>query len=184
MKKKTYRRYAISGVMALVMLSGCGGDDGLKDETPAVVEINNDDDDNTTATIDESYTYRLPVIFHVLYKDSNDPKQYVSAARLREILNNVNDLYQGGVYGQSQNINVKFVLASTDEQGRALSTPGVDYVAWPYSYPINPYDFMNDNTGTFVNYIWEPSEFINVMIFNFSDASSDESTTLCISHMP
>lgn len=184
MKKKTYWRYAISGVMALVMLSGCGGDDGLKDETPVVVEINNDDDDNTTATIDESYTYRLPVIFHVLYKDSNDPKQYVSAARLREILNNVNDLYQGGVYGQSQNINVKFVLASTDEQGRALSTPGVDYVAWPYSYPINPYDFMNDNTGTFVNYIWEPSEFINVMIFNFSDASSDESTTLGISHMP
>ena len=176
----------LPAVLAVLLLTGCGGDDGLKDKETTVVEINDDDDDNTTATIDDSYTYKLPVIFHVLYRDRNDPRQYVAASRLREILNNVNELYQGGIYGQSQNINVKFVLASTDEQGRALSTPGVEYVQWPSNreYPINPYDFMGDNTGAFVGYIWEPLEFINVMVYNFSDDSEDENTTLGVSHMP
>ena len=179
------RHWTLLALLIVFFLTGCGGDDGMNEKAPQVVEINDDDDDNTTATIDDSYTYRLPVIFHVLYRDRTDPLQYVSASRLKEILNNVNELYQGGIYGQSQHINVKFVLASTDEQGRALSTPGVEYVEWPsgWSYPIDPYFFMDDNTGTFVNYIWEPSEFINVMVYNFSN-TDDETTTLGISHMP
>ena len=33
--------------------------------------------------------YRLPVIFHVLYKDRTDPHQYITPERIREVLENV-----------------------------------------------------------------------------------------------
>lgn len=39
----------------------------------------------------ETYHYKLPVIFHVLYHDKNDKNQYVEVGRLSEILKRVND---------------------------------------------------------------------------------------------
>ena len=33
------------------------------------------DEDETTATIDDNYTYKLPVIFHVLYNDEKEATQ-------------------------------------------------------------------------------------------------------------
>ncbi|MFK2769547.1 M43 family zinc metalloprotease [Bacteroides fragilis] len=40
------------------------------------------------------YHYNLPVIFHVLYKDKNNPLQYVKQDRLAKILDTVNKLYK------------------------------------------------------------------------------------------
>ena len=176
-------RYSLLWLLMIMLLSNCGGDDGIKNP-PTKIDINDDDDDHTTATIDDSYTYKLPVIFHVLYQDRNDEKQYVSANRLKEILKNVNDLYAGNIYGTSQRVNVNFIMATTDEQGNRLATPGVDYVEWKGTYPIDAYSFMGDNTGNMVRYIWEPTEYINVMVYNFAATDDSEITTLGISHMP
>ena len=46
------------------------------------------------STDPESYHYELPIIFHVLYKNSSDPKQYISPDRLTDILKTVNKLYK------------------------------------------------------------------------------------------
>ena len=157
-------------------LSACGGDDGLMSTDKSTLVTD-------TAEIDSNYEYQLPVIFHVLYKNQSDASQYIPAARLKNLLQYVNEIYQGGVYGESENLHLKFVLAEKDEKGKKLGTPGVEYVKYDGDYPIDVNAFMSDNTGANVKYIWDPNQYINVMMFNFKSASSNE-VTLGISHMP
>ncbi|MFR5270256.1 MAG: hypothetical protein ACLTGI_05960 [Hoylesella buccalis] len=40
------------------------------------------------------------IIFHVLYQNAEDATQYIPASRLQVIVRNVNELFQGGVYGE------------------------------------------------------------------------------------
>lgn len=157
-------------------LTACGGDDGLvsADKSSLVTD---------TAEIDSNYEYELPVIFHVLYKDQSDASQYIPAARLKNLLQYVNEIYQGGIYGKSENLHLQFVLAEKDENGKRLGTPGVEYVRYDGDYPIDVNVFMSDNTGSNVKYIWDPNQYINVMMFNFKSVSTNE-VTLGISHMP
>ncbi|MCD8293357.1 MAG: zinc-dependent metalloproteinase lipoprotein [Prevotellaceae bacterium] len=125
-----------------------------------------------------TYTYDLPVIFHVFYQNDKDRTQYVPASRLGEILQNVNNLYADC----SVDMNLKFSLATVDESGTELDTPGVEYIRWTGSYPIDCEEFMSDNTGTYAQYLWEPNDYINVMLYNFK--SDGEYTTLGISDLP
>lgn len=138
------------------------------------------DRDNDSITGDD-YTYTLPVIFHVLYQNKDSALQYVEHKRLKTILGYVNELYQGNVYGTSENIHVNFVLAQYDEKGNKLSTPGVEYIKYTGTYPIDCDEFMGDNSNK--HYIWDPNEYINVMLYNFKN-TNENSTTLGISNMP
>lgn len=72
--------------------------------------------------------YKLPVIFHVLYKDKNDNKQYVKEGRLAEILASVNKLFQDKV--NSVDMNLEFTLATIDPSGKTLPEPGVERIPW------------------------------------------------------
>ena len=128
------------------------------------------------------FCYDLPVIFHVLYKDKSDELQYVSRSRLEEILEAVNKFYAGST--NSPDMNLSFHLATTDSEGNTLSTPGVEYVEWTDDYPIDFSEFMTDNTHDYVNYLWDPNEYINVMVYNFKSDESSGSVTLGISHLP
>ncbi len=126
--------------------------------------------------------YNLPVIFHVLYKDKSDALQYVSQSRLEEILAVVNKLY--AEHSESVDMNLSFLLATTDEDGNTLDTPGVEYIEWEDDYPINFSEFMSDKTSGYVDYLWDPNRFINVMIYNFKGDDGAATTTLGISHLP
>lgn len=129
----------------------------------------------------EEYPYELPVIFHVLYKDRTDPLQYVSQSRLADILSIVNQLYKDKI--KSVDMNLTFKLAAINPDGESMNTPGVEYVQWPGSYPIDCDEFMSDNSGKYVKYLWDPNKYINVMIYNFTSDNSG-TTTLGISHLP
>lgn len=168
-----------------VMFAACSSDNDAPEQRPTTIH---EDDDNTTATVDDNYTYTLPVIFHVLYKDASDQSQYIPYDRLKEILNNVNDLFAGALYASqwedtSERINVRFKLAEYNEKGNKLSTPGVEYVKWNGTYPIDAYDFMGEHRD-YVRYIWEPNDYINLMMYNFADDADADGETLGISHMP
>lgn len=128
------------------------------------------------------YQYKLPVIFHVFYEDKNNPLQYVSQNRLSEILNVVNKLYKDKT--KSVDMNLTFTLATTDPNGKTLTSPGVEYTQWSESYPIDCDNFMSDNSGKYVKYIWDPNQYINVMIYNFTEDPQSNTTTLGISHLP
>lgn len=126
--------------------------------------------------------YKLPVIFHVLYKDQSDRLQYVSQSRLAEILTVVNKLYNDNA--KSVDMNLSFVLAESDPDGNALSTPGVEYIQYTEEYPIDCEEFMTDKSGKNVGYLWDPNRYINVMVYNFKVNPASKSTILGISHIP
>ena len=84
--------YMLMAVLALTF-GACSSDDGPQQDPTPKVDL---DDDQTTAELNESYTYKLPVIFHVFYKDEAEMKQKVTASRLADILDHVNRIYQGG----------------------------------------------------------------------------------------
>ena len=73
-------------------LGSCRDSDITIGDTP--ISSNGQDRDSDIITGDD-YVYHLPVIFHVFYKDSKNPSQYISNTRLKELLGNVNELYQG-----------------------------------------------------------------------------------------
>ena len=75
--------------------------------------ISNGQDRDSDIITGDDYVYHLPVIFHVFYSNS---KQYIEYDRLKEILSNVNELYQGDVYNYqldtipSENLHIQFEL--------------------------------------------------------------------------
>ena len=135
---------------------------------------------NGSTNTAEEYHYQLPVIFHVFYKDANDPLQKVSSSRLSAILDKVNSLYKNKK--NSVDMNLTFTLATTDKNGETL--PGVEYIQWPESYPIDCDDFMNDESGKYVKYLWDPNSYINIMVYNFYSDPNFNFVTLGIAHIP
>lgn len=121
---------------------------------------------NAATTTDGEYHYELPVIFHVLYENASDPTQYVPQSRLAEILQGVNRLYQDKL--KSVDMNLTFTLAATNETGKALPAPGVEYIHWNESYPISCEEFMTEETGKYASLLlWDPNRYINVMVYPF-----------------
>lgn len=161
---------------AVLLMASCGGDDGLTVGNSGADQ----DEDGTTATVDSNYVYQLPVIFHVLYQDANNAAQYIPASRLKNLLQYVNEIYQGGIYGESANVRLRFVLAEQDESGKTLATPGVEYIRYTGEYPIDESAFMTAQANA--RYIWDPNEYINVMLYPFKE--QDGGTVLGLSHMP
>lgn len=135
---------------------------------------------------DGASDYKLPVIFHVLYQDETDPLQYVSQSRLADILSIVNKLYQDKI--KSVDMNLTLELATIDPYGKTMNTPGVEYIQWPESYPIDCEEFMFDDLTKggkgYVKYLWDPNKYINVMIYNFTQDPVSNTTTLGVSHLP
>lgn len=130
-----------------------------------------------TALDPGKYHYKLPVIFHVLYNDKNSSTQYVKEGRLPEILKEVNELYKhAGI--NSADMNLEFVLATEDPRGNTLSEPGVERIKWKSaSIDIEEFMFTNDHTYNYL--IWEPNDYINVMVCTFTNEN-----ILGISHFP
>lgn len=129
--------------------------------------------------------YTLPVIFHVFYSDESDPTQYVSAERIAQVLQNVNNLYDGGTRYEggdaTQDMNLDFVLATTNEADEPLATPGVEYIKVD-EISIDCHTFMGDKNR--VGLLWNPNEYINVMLYHFEQANDGGGTILGVSHMP
>lgn len=130
----------------------------------------------------ESLHYKLPVVFHVLYKTKTDETQYLKESRIQEVLRKVNEMYRGGK--QSADFNLEFELVTTDDKGNRLETPGVDYIKWEDSYPIDFEYFMSNNGGKYKKYLWDPNRVINIMMYNFKAEEDSDKTVLGISHLP
>jgi zinc-dependent metalloproteinase lipoprotein len=75
--------------------------------------ISHGQDRDTDIITGDDYVYHLPVIFHVFYSNTT---QYIEYTRLKEILSNVNELYQGDVY----NYQMEYHRAKRAENDRRL----------------------------------------------------------------
>lgn len=120
------------------------------------------------------YKYELPVIFHVLYNDMSNKNQYIEPGRLPDILASCNQKYStSGV-----NMNLEFTLASHDPEGNLLPEPGVNRIHW--NTPIMDCEqFMNTMDPTTADIIWDPNQYINVIIFTYTNDD-----ILGITHLP
>lgn len=181
-----YRIFIITWILAGCFAS-CSSDK-IEEDISTTVPNHQDEDTLSAVAITDDYQYKLPVIFHVLYQDRNDQSQYIPSSRFRSLLDYVNNIYQGGVYevidgDRSSNVRLTFELAEQDEQGNKLTTPGVDYVKWSGDYPIDVLSFMNGEIAEAQSLLWEPNDYINVMVFPFKNDDSG-GLTLGISHLP
>lgn len=105
--------------------------------------------------------YRVPLIFHVLYHDPANPGQNIPTERIYEVLNQVNQMYE------ANGIKLEFVLATTDPQGNLLKEAGIERVHWPAS-SIDPRLVMEGTDREFMHLLWEPADYVNVLLYNFS----------------
>lgn len=127
--------------------------------------------------------YKLPVIFHVLYDNANDAYQNPQAALLAEIIRICNKKYantfdNGDTGKKGVNINVEFVMATTDPNGKALAEPGVERIKW--STPVMSCDdFMDESNKEAISLLWDLNKYINIFLYTFK-----EENVLGISYTP
>ncbi len=126
----------------------------------------------------ENFEYKLPVVFHVLYKDKSDNHQYVKEGRLAEIIEKVNSLYR------ENGVKVQFEMAKYDENGNELEEPGVIR----HEVEFDEYDchkFLSDDKSVseYATYGQDYKKFINLYTFRF-EQSDTESEMMGLSVMP
>ena len=117
--------------------------------------------------------YKLPVIFHVLYNDINDPNQYVRKDWLPKILTLCNQLYANQFEDRNEDknsvdMNVEFILATTDPNGRTLEEPGANRIFWPTS-TIDCDIFMNTEDPLHASLLWDLNQYINIFLYTFTN---------------
>nr|WP_294076612.1 zinc-dependent metalloproteinase lipoprotein [Prevotella sp. UBA5379] len=143
-------------------------------------------------SITDTYRYQLPVIFHIFCMEGSNTKSILTPKRINFILNNVNALWKGSYNSSSKDIGVNFVLATdvaeTDKSGNTvyvrLKNPGIDYINWTGD-SIDVEEFMNSkNNGTYMEHLWDPNHYINIMVFPYKNTTTDGSTILGISDLP
>ena len=127
-------------------------------------------------TPDSTTHYRLPVVFHVLYKSESNKKQNVIEGHLAELIGEVNKLYaQCGV-----DLRMEFVMATYDPEGNLLEEAGVDRHKINEA-TINSSFFMGygREPKKYCTYMWDPDRYINIFTYAFEDKA-----ILGISHFP
>lgn len=117
----------------------------------------------------ETLTYRLPVVFHVLYFDENDKAQNPDAEIIYSILEKTNLIYKEA--GKScGDLKMEFYPAPYDPKGQKLPEPGIERVQW-ISPTLDAQEVMHNREREYVHLMWEPNDYTNVLLYNFSDAS-------------
>lgn len=115
--------------------------------------------------------YKIPIVFHIIYGDANDPKQNIPAEEIYSMLEDVNKMYRNAGAETTVDLNMEFVPAEFDPQGNRLEEPGIDRVKWLTS-ELDPTDVMEDNTRKYVHFLWEPNDYVNILVYRFTAETS------------
>ncbi len=133
----------------------------------------------------QELTYRIPVIFHVLYKDKSDPLQYIDTRLIQQVLANVNQYYDRGIPSPQAvmpdriSIWISTYPKRTKRATNSTRRSGI-YISWN-EMPIDCESFMESSNSKILNLLWDMNKYINVMLYNFAEV--DGGTILGISHL-
>ncbi len=116
----------------------------------------------------KDYLYRLPVVFHVLYENEQDINQNIHGAFFEPLLPECNLAYRQGHNGLD--LGVEFHMATHDPEGRLLAEPGIHRVQWRSS-SMSCYQFIQSSDAEDVALIWDPTKYVNVVVFRFTEGS-------------
>lgn len=117
----------------------------------------------------ENYTFKLPIIFHILYNDPLDENQYVRKGWMAEVIKKVNLFYHNGFDKNSAVMPLEFVMATHTPDGRELAEPGVNRVR-----DNNADGYGNSFTEGYSHpeLLWNPEKYINIFIVSRAKGSN------------
>lgn len=112
---------------------------------------------------------KIPIIMHIIYDEASDKNQNPSKERLYSILADLNVLFDESNYRSDMEID--FIAATKDPQGNPLKEAGIN------RYKVNDSNrssksMLDGKYTDFHHYFWEPTNYLNVFIFQFSDKYS------------
>lgn len=143
--------------------------DNTAERSGTVTIVNEDTQVPLTIIQSGEHYFELPVVFHVLYKNASDTRENVPAEYIRECMDYVNTFYAGN-NGKSLNMNLSFVLAATDPDGKPLAEPGIHRMKQSsVLYNIDDYLLHNKYNGT--DLIWNPNDYINIIVCTFTETN-------------
>lgn len=126
------------------------------------------------AAATEEYHFKLPVIFHVLYKDASDLHQNIPAWYLQQVLDDVNAYYNGTINRNPGfnpvDMNMEFTLATDDPDGTRLKEPGIHRVL-RNNITLDCQKFL-ENEYDDAKWLWNQNKYINVVIFTFTEQNT------------
>lgn len=85
------------------------------------------------------------------------------------MIDKTNEIYRGHTGTGNPDMKLEFIPATHDPRGNLLEEPGIERVQW-VSSSLNAEDVMSDRTRKYVHLQWDPNDYINILLFRFSDA--------------
>ncbi len=127
-------------------------------------------------TISGSLHYELPVIFHIIYGDSEDTLQNVKREIITDIIGKCNALYQNS--NGSIDMNLHLTAATHDPEGKELAEPGIHRIQRTNSAYKNSESFLKETNTIDGDLLWNPNQYVNVFVFTFVESNVAGRTTL------
>jgi zinc-dependent metalloproteinase lipoprotein len=134
-----------------------------------------------SASTAKNYPYKLPVIFHV-FSSSSDQTPELTRARAAAIIAGCNNYYQNKLGSGSLDMKLTFELATTAAPGKVLTEPGIERITVTGDPTMDCNTFMSARTN--VEYLWDPNEYINIMVYPFKKEANSDGVTLGVAHLP
>ncbi len=151
MNRLKHYSFALIACALTFCASGCSEDD-VVEEPPVDTEWK------------ENHTYRLPVVFHVLYSREDNRQQYTDPGHLQKVIDNVNLLYKNS----GADMNLEFVMATETPDGKRLKEPGVNRLQWSPSV-MDCNAFMKSDEQKYLDLMWDHNRYINIVLYTFTN---------------
>lgn len=125
---------------------------------------------------DNNYKYKIPVVFHVIYRDASNEKQYLREGYLQEVMAQVNQIWKEA----ASNLNIEFVMATEAPNGVKMKEAGVNRVKWNIDkIDYNRFmGFVEAAPKRYRDLLWDQNRYVNICLYNFSDEKVTGVTTL------
>lgn len=135
----------------------------------------------------------IPVIFHVMYQDPSNTTQNPPAEVFAKKMEQLNKFYAAdptlfmpgtpGAGAESQNVGIRFVLATHDPFGNRLEEPGIvrDYYTGAANLDVDKFIRLAPLPDQ--KNLWNPNWYVNIWLFGFH-AGTDGTDVTGVSYLP
>lgn len=114
--------------------------------------------------------YEIPVVFHVLYKDADNPVQNPRSGIFFSHLSQINRLFQNHFSAFGFPTSVRFKLAETRPDGTPFTEAGLDRVCYPDADYMTPAKWLEEPADPQrLALMWDPYKYLNIWLFTTGD---------------
>lgn len=114
--------------------------------------------------------FEIPVVFHILYKDADDPVQNPRSGIFFSHLSQVNRLFQEHFASFGFPTSVRFKLAETRPDGTPFTEAGLDRVCYPGADDMTPAEMFAEPADPQRRALmWDPYSYLNIWLFTTGD---------------